>query len=136
MIASVKWIKHLNGLAELESSAEKRVAFLTSADIISRYERSESELIAENAQLQSWMAELEKENSQLKARVAELEECNANLQSLQGMKELSENQMKADAIESAIRETRDSMGDGLPQWFCRVSDLREYADKLRETKKI
>ena len=40
-------------------------------------------------------------------------------------------EIKADGIEEAIKETRESMEEGSPKWFCRVEDLRKYADKLR-----
>ena len=42
-----------------------------------------------------------------------------------------EAETKADVIEEAIKETRDCMEEGSPKWFCRVEDLRKYADKLR-----
>ncbi len=39
--------------------------------------------------------------------------------------------IEADAIEKAVFETRDSMQVGSPKWFCRVTDLEQYANKLR-----
>ena len=41
------------------------------------------------------------------------------------------NAIKADAIEEATHKTRESMQDGCPKWLCRVSELEDYANKLR-----
>jgi hypothetical protein len=38
---------------------------------------------------------------------------------------------ESDAVERAIMETRDSMEEGQPRWFCRVETLREWAEKNR-----
>lgn len=40
-------------------------------------------------------------------------------------------EVRAQAIEQAIAETRQAMHDGAPRWLCRVVDLQAVAERLR-----
>ena len=42
-----------------------------------------------------------------------------------------DNEIKADGIIDAIADTRSEMVHGSAKWLCRVLDLEEYAEKIR-----